>query len=101
MEYDTETQPQVVLTSVRNNEWLTNSLKRRRHQDDTQLLVSAANNIPVCLNYPGVKPIVDLDIDSASKCHRETRLIDVKVVDAEYRGQIGTIDVDLLNGDSE
>jgi hypothetical protein len=96
MNYDPKTQPQIILRLTRQDEGLAYRLKRSWHQYDSELLVSSTNDIPVSLYDPGIKAVINFDINAAAKGHCKACLIDVKVADAKDSGQLRTVNVNLL-----
>jgi hypothetical protein len=96
MNYDPKTQPQIILRLIRQDEGLAYRLKRSWHQYDSELLISSTNDIPISLHDPGIKAVINFDIDAAAKGHCKACLIDVKVADAKDSGQLRTVNVNLL-----
>src|SRR6185503_73053 len=101
MDHDPDTQTQIVLTRTLYKEGRPDCLKRSWRQYDPRLLIAAIDDVPVYLNNSHIQSVVQLDVESATKSHRETRFIRMKVTDAEDRRQVRAIDVKFLNGDSE
>jgi len=101
VDYDPDAETQIVLPRAGNEEGRANGLKRRWDQYDSGLLVAAVDDVPVDLDRSNVDPIVELNIDPSSERHCKTRLVHVKVTDTEDGGKLRTVDVELLDGDSE
>src|SRR5689334_2257133 len=81
--HDPDAQTYVVLSRARHDEGRPHRLVRRRHQDDARLLVAAVDDVPVDLPGAHVEAVVDLNVDAAAEGHREARLVDVEVAEAE------------------
>jgi hypothetical protein len=98
---DPNTQAQVVLSRALYDEWRTYCLSRSWNQNNPRLLVTPIDDVPVYLNNSQIESLVQLDIEAATKGHRETRLIGMKVADAEYCGMLWAINVHLLHSDAK
>ena len=101
MDHNTDTDTQVILARARDDEGCSNRLEGSWRKHDPRLLIATINNVPVDLNNAQVEPLIELNVESTTKGHRETRLICMKVADAEERRQLRAIDVYFLNGDPE
>src|SRR6185295_11609746 len=97
MDHDADTEPQVILARAGYDKRLPYCLKRSRRKDDSGLLITALDDVPVDLHDSYIEPVVQLEIEAATESHREARLVDVKIVDAEEHRQLRAIDVEFLN----
>src|SRR5215212_919083 len=101
VDHDPNTQAQVVLSRALYDEWRAYCLIRSWNQNNPGLLITPIDDVPVYLNNSQIESLVQLDIEAATKGHRKTRLIGMKVADAEYCGKLWAIDVHLLNSDAK
>ena len=93
MNDDSETDPHIVLASVGEDD----RCARRNAGND---LIAAPDDVPVDLSDSRIDAIVDFDVEPSAERKREARFIDGEVVDAEHGGQLRTVEIDLLHGET-
>src|SRR5829696_5357471 len=98
---DSNAQAQVVLSRARNEEWRTYCLIWCSNQNNPRLLITPVDDVPVYLYNSQIESLVQLDIEAATKGHREARLISMKIADAEDCRKLRAVDVHLLNSDAK
>ena len=98
---DPHTQSNVVLSRTRENEICAGRLMWRRHQQNSQLLVAAIDDVPINLGSTDIDPVVEPDVESAAESHREAGFVRMEIGKAKHRPQVWAINIDLLISDPE
>ena len=86
MNHDAGANTKVVLSFTRYDEGRAHGLKWCRRDNNSRLLVSAVNDVPVQLNYAHVKPLIQSDVNTPAKRHGKAGFVHMEIADPEDRG---------------